>query len=52
MDIALSVIVIMLIIHSVLDWRKINDLQKRVSELEYKNKHKIFTGDKPVNKLS
>ena len=29
-----------------------NQAEKRIAELEYKNKHKIFTGSAPVSKMS
>jgi len=48
---ALSIVVIMLVIHNILDWRKIRGLEKRIEELEYKNKHKIFTGREPVSRI-
>jgi hypothetical protein len=41
----------MLVIHNILDWRKIRGLEKRIEELEYKNKHKIFTGREPVSRI-
>jgi len=50
--IILSLAVICLIAVNVIDYFWHKRIDQRVSELEYKNKHKIFTGSKPTNKLS
>jgi len=47
----LSIAVICLTAVNVIDYFWHKRLEKRLAELEYKNKHKIFTGDKPVSKL-
>ena len=51
-DVLLGVSIICLIVVSILDYRWNRRLENRVSELEYKNKHRIFTGGKPTNNLS
>ena len=48
----LSFAVICLIVISFLDYRWSKRLEERIAELEYKNKHRVFTGGKPTNKLS
>jgi uncharacterized protein involved in outer membrane biogenesis len=50
--ILLSIAVICLLVISFLDWRYAKGLEKRIAELEYKNKHKVFTGSAPVSKFS
>lgn len=47
----LSIGIIALTIVSIMDYRKIKKLTDRVTELEYKNKHKIFTGGAPVSRV-
>ena len=51
-DVLLGVSIICLIVVSILDYRWNRRLENRISELEYKNKHRVFTGGKPTNKLS
>ena len=51
-DVLLGVSIICLIVVSILDYRWNRRLENRVSELESQNKHRIFTGGKPTNKLS
>ncbi len=51
-DVLLGVSIICLLVVSILDYRWNRRLENRISELEYKNKHRIFTGSKPTNKLS
>jgi len=51
-DVLLGVSIICLVVVSILDYRWNRRLDERISELEYKNKHRIFTGSKPTNKLS
>jgi|TARA_A100001388_G_scaffold273579_1_gene255665 hypothetical protein len=48
----LSFAVICLVVISYLDYRWCKRLEERIAELEYKNKHRVFTGGKPTNKLS
>ena len=48
----LSFAVICLVVISYLDYRWCKLLEKRIAELEYKNKHRVFTGGKPTSKLS
>ena len=48
----LSFAVICLVVISYLDYRWCKRLEERITELEYKNKHRVFTGGKPTNKLS
>jgi hypothetical protein len=48
----LSISIICLLVVSFLNWRQAKGLEKRIAELEYKNKHKIFTGSAPVSKMS
>jgi hypothetical protein len=53
LDIGLLIFaVICLIVISFLDYRWSKRLEERITELEYKNKHRVFTGGKPTNKLS
>lgn len=47
----LSIGIIALTIVSILDYFKIKRLTNRVTELEYKNKHRIFTGGAPVSRV-
>lgn len=47
----LSIGIIALTIVSIMDYRKIKKLTERITELEYKNKHKIFTGGAPVSRV-
>jgi len=51
-DVLLGVSIICLVVVSILDYRWNRRLDERISELEYKNKHRIFTGSEPTNKLS
>jgi hypothetical protein len=51
-DVLLGVSIICLVVVSILDYRWNRRLENRISELEYKNKHRVFTGGKPTNKLS
>jgi len=48
----LSIAVICLTAVNVIDYFWHRRLEKRLAELEYKNKHKIFTGSAPVSKIS
>jgi len=47
----LSIGIIALTIVSILDYFKIKRLTNRITELEYKNKHRIFTGGTPVSRV-
>ena len=47
----LSIGIIALTIVSIMDYRKIKKLTERITELEYKNKHKIFIGGAPVSRV-
>jgi hypothetical protein len=48
----LSIGIIALTIVSILDYFKIKRLTNRITELEYKNKYRIFTGEAPVSRVS
>ena len=47
----LSIGIIALTIVSILDYFKIKRLTNRITELEYKNKHRNFTGGAPVSRV-
>jgi len=48
----LSIAVICLVAVNVIDYFWHKRIDQRITELEYKNKHRIFTGSEPTNKLS
>jgi len=50
--IILSFAVICLVVVNVIDYFWHKRIDQRITELEYKNKHRIFTGSEPTNKLS
>lgn len=49
--IILSLAVICLVAVNIIDYFWHKRIEHRLAELEYKNKHKIFTGSAPVSKL-